>query len=164
MVHTKLAHCCNAFKDMQIHISKSANHKPILVMHAFRQQLTNLGNEIHLTCFLHCTSNCVRSFFRTFGLCAHKPDRNTYTYTNLVLTHTCAHMRHVDTEFMQWFKMYHDQITAGQPILDYDGAGRRAQSKTGDIKGAPAPQPNMKSQQSMRHMATPTGMRVCAFA
>jgi len=62
-----------------------------------------------------------------------------------------------NTEFMQWFKMYHDQVTGGQPILDYDGPGRRAHSKTGDIKGAPAPQPGAKAQQSMRQMATPTG-------
>eukprot|EP00983_Pelagomonas_calceolata_P034896 1093353-Pelagomonas_calceolata.AAC.3 len=67
-------------------------------------------------------------------------------------------------EFMQWFKMYHDQVTGGQPILDYDGPGRRAHSKTGDIKGAPAPQPGAKAQQSMRQMATPTGVCVCARA
>lgn len=34
-------------------------------------------------------------------------------------------------EFMQWFKMYFDQQTSGQPITDYDGAGRRAISKSG---------------------------------
>ncbi len=44
-------------------------------------------------------------------------------------------------EFMQWFKMYFDQCTNGQSISDYDGASRRAQSKTGDIKGQGGPAP-----------------------
>ncbi len=37
--------------------------------------------------------------------------------------------------------MYFDTCTNNQPILDYDGAGRRAVSKTGDMKmvGGPAP-------------------------
>lgn len=30
--------------------------------------------------------------------------------------------------------MYYDGVTCGQPIEDYDGPGRRAMSKTGDIK------------------------------
>jgi hypothetical protein len=38
-------------------------------------------------------------------------------------------------EFMQWFKMHFDNVTNGQPIIDYDGSSRRAASKTGDIKG-----------------------------
>lgn len=42
-------------------------------------------------------------------------------------------------EFMQWFKSYFDQVTGGQPITDYDGAGRRALSKTGDMKGQSGP-------------------------
>lgn len=44
-------------------------------------------------------------------------------------------------EFMQWFRMYFDQVTNGQPVTDYDGPSRRAQSKTGDIKNAGGPAP-----------------------
>mmetsp|Transcript_9602 Transcript_9602/g.23810 ORF Transcript_9602/g.23810 Transcript_9602/m.23810 type:complete len:266 (-) Transcript_9602:420-1217(-) len=49
-------------------------------------------------------------------------------------------------EFMQWFKMYHDQVTNGQPVTGYDGAGRRAQSKTGDIKSTGGPAPAVAKQ------------------
>jgi RP/EB family microtubule-associated protein len=43
-----------------------------------------------------------------------------------------------NTEFMQWFKAYFDSITGGHGVDDYDGPGRRALSKTGDIKGSGA--------------------------
>ncbi|KXZ45530.1 EBP1/EB1 protein [Gonium pectorale] len=39
-------------------------------------------------------------------------------------------------EFMQWFKAYWDQVTNGQPIGAYDGPGRRALCKTGDMKSS----------------------------
>jgi hypothetical protein len=35
----------------------------------------------------------------------------------------------------RWPLPLHTQVTNGQPILDYDGPGRRAIAKTGDIKG-----------------------------
>ncbi|MEW5309082.1 MAG: hypothetical protein WDW38_000993 [Sanguina aurantia] len=38
-------------------------------------------------------------------------------------------------EFMQWFKAYWDQVTNCQPPSEYDGPSRRAQCKTGDVKG-----------------------------
>ncbi|GLI66924.1 hypothetical protein VaNZ11_010963 [Volvox africanus] len=41
-------------------------------------------------------------------------------------------------EFMQWFKAYWDQVTMGQPLAPYDGPGRRALCKTGDMKGSSA--------------------------
>jgi hypothetical protein len=34
-------------------------------------------------------------------------------------------------EFMQWLKSYHDRVTAGTGVLEYDGEHRRMQSKTG---------------------------------
>mmetsp|Transcript_16463 Transcript_16463/g.28223 ORF Transcript_16463/g.28223 Transcript_16463/m.28223 type:complete len:274 (+) Transcript_16463:117-938(+) len=37
-------------------------------------------------------------------------------------------------EFMQWFKSYFDSVTNGHAITDYDGPGRRAASKSGDMK------------------------------
>lgn len=41
-------------------------------------------------------------------------------------------------EFMQWMKSYVDGQTGGLPIDGYDGAARRAGSRTGDIRsGAP---------------------------
>ena len=36
--------------------------------------------------------------------------------------------------FLQWFKSYFDGVTGNQRITDYDGAGRRAMCKTGDVK------------------------------
>ncbi|KAL6764598.1 microtubule plus-end binding protein [Haematococcus lacustris] len=41
-----------------------------------------------------------------------------------------------NTEFLQWLKMYYDTVTNGQAITDYDGAARRAVSKSGDIKSS----------------------------
>lgn len=38
-------------------------------------------------------------------------------------------------EFMQWMKAYVDGQTGGMPISNYDGPGRRAESRTGDIRG-----------------------------
>ncbi len=41
-------------------------------------------------------------------------------------------------EFMQWMKSYVDGQTGALPIDGYDGAARRAGSRTGDIRsGAP---------------------------
>ena len=39
-------------------------------------------------------------------------------------------------EFMQWMKGYVDGQTGGMPIEGYDGASRRAGSRTGDVRGA----------------------------
>ena len=38
-------------------------------------------------------------------------------------------------EFMQWFKKYFEDRTGGE-VLDYDPSGRRANSKTGDVRGS----------------------------
>lgn len=37
-------------------------------------------------------------------------------------------------EFMQWLKAYCDQQTGSRGVHDYDGAGRRALCKTGDVR------------------------------
>jgi RP/EB family microtubule-associated protein len=41
-------------------------------------------------------------------------------------------------EFMQWLKSYFDGVTNNTAITDYDGPGKRAQCKTGDLKGPSA--------------------------
>eukprot|EP00798_Chlamydomonas_sp_ICE-L_P022909 gene22909-30086_t len=52
-------------------------------------------------------------------------------------------------EFMQWFKSYFDGATGNQPITDYDGPGRRAVTKTGDLKGGGSgPTPSLAKMNS----------------
>ena len=41
-------------------------------------------------------------------------------------------------EFMQWCKAYWDQQTGGAGVPDYDGPGRRAACKSGDMRSTPS--------------------------
>ncbi|KAJ9505337.1 hypothetical protein QJQ45_021836 [Haematococcus lacustris] len=50
--------------------------------------------------------------------------------------HGTGHLTLPRAEFLQWLKMYYDTVTNGQAITDYDGAARRAVSKSGDIKSS----------------------------
>lgn len=126
------------------------------------------GKLLYLTCVssLACLISHVN---QCWSSCPASPSHlaGMYTCERILCVHTVAISYCINAsalfhaEFMQWFKIYYDQVTGGQPILDYDGPGRRAQSKTGDYKGAPPPQPGMRAQQSMKQMATPTGGRWC---
>ncbi|KAK9815458.1 hypothetical protein WJX72_003972 [[Myrmecia] bisecta] len=61
-------------------------------------------------------------------------------------------------EFMQWFKSYWDSHTGGGQPIDYDAVGRRAASKTGDMKGASRPassQPKRASSSGQPAAAKP---------
>ena len=40
-------------------------------------------------------------------------------------------------EFMQWMKAYWEQQTGGAGVPDYDGPGRRAACRTGDVRSTP---------------------------
>ena len=40
-------------------------------------------------------------------------------------------------EFMQWMKAYWEQQTGAAGVPDYDGPGRRAASRTGDVRSTP---------------------------
>ncbi len=64
-------------------------------------------------------------------------------------------------EFMQWLKSHFDSVTNNQPITDYDGPGKRAGTKSGDVKGlsGAGAGPKTSAQPRSSTGASPAGPR-----